>query len=217
MAKVLVYYPFKMNAWFGKAVTFTLNSQKYEIQYCTENRSEAEKILAFQSVILDPHNKLYIVGHCAAGEDEMASEPEASGTEESKTYTELARKITTYAVGAGDAVLATIKVLACESGAALFGAAPVKAVYEFFGEPVPKRFLSFAQKLWDELYYQYGFRCPCHAYTRSVFWEINKQTVGETVVGVKQPTRGHRYFIDDDDVEQRAKACRIVVVATPRG
>ena len=30
MAKVLVYYPFKMNAWFGKAVTFTLNSQKYQ-------------------------------------------------------------------------------------------------------------------------------------------------------------------------------------------
>lgn len=224
MANVLVYYPFAKSPWFGKSVEFTLNSQKHNIEYLTESpgRSLGEKFEAFAKIAFDPQNRLYIVGHCGAGENDLYSEPSISGDEDSIDYTDLARKIVTYT--GGSPVLATIKVLACESGAATFGAAPVKAIYDFFGKPVPKEFLSFAQKLWDELYYEYGFRGTCHAYTRSVYWEIYTERTGDTIRAVRPPeerkagdppSSGHRWFIDDDDFK-RAKECRVNVVATPK-
>jgi hypothetical protein len=220
MAKVLVYYPFKLNAWYGKSVTFTLNKQKHDIDFCSENLAPFEKTLAFQKVAFDRDNKVYIVGHSGSGEDNLYSEPSKSGNEESIHYTDLARKISDYtrqdATVVGAAMHAKLKILACQSGARSFDFG--KAVCDFFGRPVPTAFLSFAQKLWNELYHKYGFRCVCHAYTKGVLWNINKQGVGDVVTGVKVPKdlnpAGNRFFYDEDGDLQRAQGCRIVVVAT---
>jgi hypothetical protein len=230
MKKVLVYYPFTMAGWFGKSAMYTFEKAKYEIKYCSENNTDSEKRFAFQSVVFDGDSKLYIVGHCGAGEDQLYSQS-TSNTEESITYADLAAKVATYSVPGqtapgkktvalrelGNQVCTTIKVLACESGAAPFGAA--RAVFQLLGTPVPSGLLSFAQKFWNELHNRWGFNnCTCHAYTRSLFWNMNLQTCGETISGVKELKEQkdrHRFFVDDSGELQRAAGCIIVLAGKP--
>jgi hypothetical protein len=215
MARVLVYYPFKLNAWYAKAFALTLNSQKHTIDYVTENWATHEKERAFHNVVFVPENKLYIIGHCGAGEDKLYSEPSPNGKDESITYSALADNIDSYT--GSTPPLATIKIAACDSAAAPFAAAPVKAASDFFGVPVPKGFLSFAQKFWDELYYEHDFKnCTCQAYTRVIQWSQNTVKNKDGSVsgssGVRAPSRTHRWFIDEDGVEKRSKQCRINIV-----
>jgi hypothetical protein len=221
MAGVLVYYPFKTEAWFGKSVTFTIK-EKHAVSYCSENFSNQQIKSDFERVAIASTNKVYIVGHCSAGEDDLYSQKEdgEDGKEESIGFAALAKRLSDYTgqgiTNVGQRMRATIKILACESGAASFEA----GAYKFFGNPVPRTFLSFAQKLWDELYYRYGFRCTCQAYTKLLFWYTNKVLYsGEKKFKAAKPTivddPTGRFVEDFFGNLEKAQGHRIDLLATP--
>ena len=124
MAEVLVYYPFRKNAWFGKSVTFTLNEAKHTIHYVSENYSEHEIVTEFQKAAPDPKNKIYIAGHCARGEAKLYSE----GGEEFLSPGDLAGRVSKYMKA--DKTKATIKILACAAGAEDEAEAEAEADYD---------------------------------------------------------------------------------------
>jgi hypothetical protein len=221
MPRVLVYYPFKDNVWFGQSVVWTLNSKKYklshdidvnEIVYVNENRGD-DCIKEFPRVIDSPQNKIYIVGHCQCGAGSLAGE----GETEEITYEELAEKVAKYA--AGKPVHAIIKILACESGADAEVNSPEGLA--MLGSTVPVTFLSFAQQFWNELKGKHAnFVAPyCHAYTQVLWWEQNIKTNpggGGQFATKPNPPAPHRFFIDEGGKKQRAKLCRIAIFAQKR-
>jgi hypothetical protein len=219
MANILIYYPFTEETQWGRSVKFTLNPTnhaKNNITFISEKDSDAIKQFEFDKIKSSISNKLYIVGHCGAGDNTLGAE----GGKEEIHYKDLANKIS-KCTRDGKSMKATIKILACESGAAQSGAASRFAKeLDYFGYHVPKPFLSFAQKLWNTLVFDYSFLgCECYAYTKPILWNsyMVESSPGKRIAHpLQKGVYTHRFFIDDDGNTQRARECRIRIIAQQR-